>query len=47
VDSGAALDLASGGIHFGAPGLGERLFLTAELGWLALALTSVKMVDQP
>ena len=32
---------------FGAPGLVERLFLAAELGWLALALMSVKVVDQP
>ncbi|HEY5231867.1 MAG TPA: DUF998 domain-containing protein, partial [Galbitalea sp.] len=31
---------------FGAPGLVERTFLAAELGWLALALVSVDKVDR-
>ena len=31
---------------FGAPGLVERIFLAAELGWLAVALGAVRKVDQ-
>jgi hypothetical membrane protein len=30
---------------FGAPGIIERLFLAAELGWMAMSLAAVKLVD--